>query len=214
MTRQACSSHYIILILYLGRSPQICTVCDSVTSNKLAKLRRHASQVHFAKIHLGKVQSSARLCQGEAGQSDMTEIMRIISPLCWVLRPTATWVPTKNPTRAEHWGGSGGRPRGLVFRCPGVICVPGVHAPFFPPYVRILAHRRPTAEAFIPIHVRVLPDVGKLQVAMPGHPDHEERDRQQPEPHLVRQVGGIVLPSQLGTQDLYVEDSICLKSLS
>ena len=85
---------------------------------------------------------------------------------------------------------------------------------FFPPYVRILAHRRPTAEAFISIHVRVLPDVGKLQVAMPGHPDHEERDRQQPEPHLVRQVGGIVLPSQLGIQDLYVEDSICLKSLS
>ena len=101
-----------------------------------------------------------------------------------------------------------------MFRCPGVICVPGVHAPFFPPYVRILAHRRPTCEAFIPIHVRVLPDVGKLQVAMPGHPDHEERDRQQPEPHLVRQVGGIVLPSQLGIQDLYVEDSICLKSLS
>ena len=132
-------------------------------------------------------------------------------------------------------GSSGLQPPGLPPKTPqglntgavpgeyhGVLCS-GVQALFvyqefmhlfFPPYVRILAHRRPTAEAFIPIHVRVLPDVGKLQVAMPGHPDHEERDRQQPEPHLVRQVGGIVLPSQLGIQDLYVEDSICLKSLS
>ena len=123
--------------------------------------------------------------------------MFIISPFRGVPRPTATWVATKNPTRAEHRGGSGGTPWGLVFRCPGVICEPGVHALLFPVNVRIIAKRFfcVNAEAGLPIHVRVLPDKRKLHVAVAGHLNYEERDgQQQPEPHLGRQVGRIVLP--------------------
>ena len=35
-----------------------------------------------------------------------------------------------------------------------------------------------------------MPDVGKLHVAMGGHPDEEEGGRQQLEHHLAHQVGG------------------------
>ena len=158
-----------------------------------------------------------------------------ISPFSGVTSPTAPWVATPDSTRAEDRGCTRCKPgvvtlRHALARDQHRVCdrlLPGNPSEVGEP--GILASVRPVDVWIVwvwvfqfnvdaggpycrhPIHCRVVPDVGKLHVAMRRHLNQEEGCRQQPvRHHLPCQVGGNCTAKECWSISFYLPNKKCL----